>query len=147
MSSKTYKSRCKNLKKKCKEEDLCDAHRSWNNLRIISTNLKKILAQSDELSSDWLQSKKIHMGNHGYLDIAVNFPEIWEEIDLINNLTRSFNESRIKVNKFKDTILNHYINSGNQFSIKERSSPPSAPNPIATRLSKNFTYCSKVFKH
>ena len=86
------------------------------------------------------------MGNHGYLDIAVNFPEIWEEIELINNLTRSFNESRIKVNKFKDTILNHYINSGNQFSIKEKPSPTSAPKPAATRLSENFAYCSKTFE-
>ena len=146
MSSKIYKSRCKSLTKKCKEEEICVAHKSWNKLRNISTNLKKILAQSDELSSDWLQSKKIYLGNYGYLDLAVNFPEIWEEIELINKLTRSFNESRIMVNKFKNTILNHYINSGNPFSIKERSSPPSTPHPIATRLSKSFTYCSKVFK-
>ena len=117
MSSKTYKSRCKNLTKECKEEEICDAHRSWNNLRNISANLKIILAQSDELSSDWLQEKKIHMGNHGYLDIAVNFPEIWEEIELINNLIRSFNESRIKLNKFKGTIYYSCENCGKKIQV------------------------------
>ena len=91
MSSKEYNSRCLYLKKKCKEEKTCDAHNSWSNLKKISSNLKIILSQSSEITTDWEQEKTLHMGNYGYLNIAINFPEIWREIELIKNLINSFN--------------------------------------------------------
>ena len=146
MSSKTYKSRCKKLTKDCKEQELCVAHKSWNNLKTISTNLTTILARSDEPTTDWLYSKRIHMGNHGFLDLAVNSPELWEEIELINKLVRSFNESRIKVISFKNRILSHHINSGNRFSIKNLPSTKPSDRPIAKRLSEDFTYNDRDFK-
>ena len=58
MNSKTYKSRCKKLTKNCKEQKLCVAHKSWINLKSISSKLTMILNQSDEPTTDWLQSKK-----------------------------------------------------------------------------------------
>ena len=146
MSSKTFKSRCKKLAKDCKEKELCMAHKSLYNLRTISSKLTTILAQSDEPSSDWLQSKRIHMGNHGFLDLAVNFPEVWEEIEIIINLVRSFNESRTKLLSFKNTVLNHHINSGKRFSVKNIPSANTLDRPIAKRLSENFTYDDKEFK-
>ena len=48
MSSKTFKSSCKKLTKDCKDQEICVAHSSWPKLKNISSNLTKILAQSDE---------------------------------------------------------------------------------------------------
>ena len=146
MNSKTYKSRCKNLTKNCKEQELCVAHKSWINLKSISSKLTTILNQSDEPTTDWLQGKRIHMGNYSFLDLAVNSPELWEEIETIIKLVRSFNESRIKVISFRSTILSHHINSKNRSSIKVESSTKPSERPIAKRLSEEFTYSEKVFK-
>ena len=95
------------------------AHKSWLKLKSISSNLVRILAQSDEPTTDWLRSKRIHMGNYGFLDLAVNSPELWNEIETIIKLVRSFNESRIKVISFRDTVLSHHINSGKRLSISK----------------------------
>ena len=146
MNSKTYKSRCKKLTRKCKDQELCVAHKSWTNLKSISYKQTIILNQSDEPTADWLQSKRIHMGNYGFLDLAVNSPELWEEIETIIKLVRSFNESRIKVISFKNTILSHHINSKNRSSFKFPTRTISPERPIAKKLSEEFTYSEKVFK-
>ena len=121
------------------------AHKSWLNLKPISSNLTKILAQSDEPTTDWLQNKRIHMGNYGFLDLAVNSPLLWDEIEKIIKLVKSFNESRNKVISFKNTILSHHINSGKRLSI---SKFPSArhSNPRSIKNLSNPSYNDKTFE-
>ena len=71
-----------------------------SNLRNISKNLKALLAQSKEISTDWNQGKKVHSGNYGYLNLAINYPEIWNEVELIKNLVKQFNVSRYNMWKY-----------------------------------------------
>ena len=86
------------------------------------------------------------MGNYGFLDLAVNSPELWEEVEVIIKLVRSFNESRINVISFRNTILSHHINSKNRFSVKPPPHTKPTERPNAKRLSEEFTYSEKVFK-
>ena len=114
-------------------------------MKNISSNLVRILAQTDEPTTDWLQSMRIHMGNYGFLDLAVNSPELWNEIETIIKLVRSFNESRIKVISFRDTVLSHHINSGNRLSAKDLPSIKPSDQTTIKRLS-NPDYNDKTFK-
>ena len=92
MSAEEYNSCCKSLRKSCKASIDCNAHTSLKNLRRISTDLKIVLAQTNELSKDWDEKKKVHSGKYGYLNIAVNHPEILRETKLIKQLVKSFNK-------------------------------------------------------
>ena len=83
----------------------CKAHTSLKNLQNITSNLRKVLSQGDNISTDWDKEKKVHSGKYGYLDTATNFPEILEETEIIKRLVRSFNKSRVKLSVYKDTIL------------------------------------------
>merc|ERR1712015_476716 len=76
MSNKEYDANCKSLKKICNFSIECNAHTSLKNLKVITKNLKTILAQSEILSKDWDKQKKVHSGKYGYLNTALNYPEI-----------------------------------------------------------------------
>merc|ERR1711984_59024 len=78
MSKKEYNAQCKTLRKNCKMTPKCKAHTSLKNLQIITSNLRKVLSQSDNISTDWDKEKKVHSGKYGYLDTATNFPEIFQ---------------------------------------------------------------------
>ena len=73
MSTKEYNSQCKTLRNNCKLTNKCKAHTSLKNLQIITNKLRKVLSQSDNISTDWDKEKKIHSGKYGYLDTATNF--------------------------------------------------------------------------
>ena len=85
------------------------------------------------------------MGNYGFLDLAVNASELWEEIETIIKLVKSFNESRTKVISFKDTILSHQINSSNRFSTRKIQFPKSCVQTDLKRLSTP-NYNDKTFE-
>ena len=57
LSRREYKLRCKNLKKTCSKSIICNAHISFKNLSKISETLREILAQRDEISTDWYREK------------------------------------------------------------------------------------------
>ena len=59
LSTEEYNTRCKSLRKNCKDSIDCNAHTSMKNLMKISNGLKTLLAQTDELSKDWDEKKKI----------------------------------------------------------------------------------------
>ena len=82
MSAEEYNSRCKSLKKSCKDSIDCNAHTSLKNLRKISKGLQTILAQTGDLSTDWDEKKKIHSGKYGYLNIAINLRKICEREEI-----------------------------------------------------------------
>ena len=109
-------------------------HISLINLRKISANLRKILAQSNKISRDWEHEKKVHSGNYGYLNLAVNYPEIMEEIALIKQLVKSFNESRYNMWKHRILILNHRKDKIEYIDLKPDSSK---------KLQFLFHYCEK----
>ena len=146
MSSEDFQSWCTDLTKECKEIKGCDAHTSFGKLKIMSLNLRLILTQSKDITKDWGKDKKLHMGNYGYLNMAISHPEIWREIELIKHLTKSFNDSRVKMNEFKSTISNHYINSENLFNIKQGPFFTSHKGATASRLTNEYTYCSSEFE-
>ena len=50
--------------------------------------------------------KVLHLGNYGYLNLAIIHPEILKEINLIKKLVKSFNKSRVNIWRYKDLILN-----------------------------------------
>ena len=50
-------------------------------------------------------SKKVHSRKYGYLNMAVNYPEIFDQAKLIKHLVRSFNNGREKIIKYRDTVL------------------------------------------
>ena len=97
LSVKEYKACCKNLKKSCNKPAICNAHMSLQSLSKISSTLKEILAQGDEVSTDWEKDKKVHLSNYGYLNSAIHHPEIMEETNLIKKLVRNFNKGRAKI--------------------------------------------------
>ena len=80
MSNEEFNSKCKILSTKCtsinKSGKECNAHISKQNLEKISAKLRLILKQSENITSDWERKKELHLGNNGYLNLAVNFPEI-----------------------------------------------------------------------
>ena len=88
MSKKEYDANCKSLKKTCKFSTDCNAHASLKNLKAISKDLRTILAQGEILTKDWDKQKKIQSGKYGYLNVAVNYPEILKETKLIKQLVR-----------------------------------------------------------
>merc|ERR1712074_133815 len=75
MSKKEYNAQCKTLRKSCNMTPKCTAHTSLENLRTITSSLRKVLSQSNNISTDWEKEKKVHSGKYGYLDTATNFPE------------------------------------------------------------------------
>ena len=97
-------------------------------LRKITNSLKNVLAQTGEISKDWDQKKKVHSGNYGYLNLAVNHPEILKETKLIKQLVKSFNKSREKMWKYKDLILNYHKRKPDFINFK----PVTSKDPIDT---------------
>jgi hypothetical protein len=110
LSNEEFNANCRNLKKTCKSLSKCTAHTSLKNLKVISGKLKEILSQEVHLSKDWIKEKKLHSGKHGYLDIAVNYPEIWDQTKIIKKRIMSFNNGREKIIKYKDLVLNYKAN-------------------------------------
>ena len=106
MSSKKFNSQCGDITIKggCKQEFTCDAHESLFKLKMISGKVMQILSQSSTISSDWKNEKKIHRGNNGFLNIAINHPRLWREVELISRLVESFNISRSNLWEFKEAI-------------------------------------------
>ena len=80
MSSNEYNAKCISLSTDCTNTGRlgkdCHAHISKKNLEKISTNLKLILKQSEEITADRESKKKLHLGNYGYLNVAIHYPEI-----------------------------------------------------------------------
>merc|ERR1712015_168377 len=140
MSNKEYDANCKSLKKVCKLSIECSAHSSLNNLKVISKNLKTILAQSELLSKDWDKQKKVHSGKYGYLSMAVNYPEILYQTKLIKRLVRSFNNGREKVIKYRDTILSYHKVKPDflkmKTSFRDTKRAKSSKNKLISRLIK-----------
>ena len=148
MSATEYNSRCKSLKKSCKDSIECKAHVNLKNLQAISSNLRKILSQSTDLSNDWDTEKNIHSGKYGYLNIAVNHPEILRETKTIKQLIRSFNRSREKMWKYKDIILNYHVRKPDFMKCKEPAQTAHQnDSPTMTRLIEKVSpYNEKDFK-
>ena len=92
---------------------------SLKNLSKISNNLKTLLAKGDKISKDWDQRKKVHSGNYGYLNSAINHPEIMEETKLIKQLVRSFNKGRAKIWEYKDLILSYHKRKPDLMNYKQ----------------------------
>ena len=71
MSTKMFKSRCKNLKDPCQNikpsGENCDPHISLENLSELSKKMKKILKQTFKVSDDWKEYKELDMGKTGSL--------------------------------------------------------------------------------
>ena len=107
-----------------------------------------ILAQKGNLSSDWDREKKIHSGKYGYLNVAINHPDILKETKLIKRLVKSFNKSRESIWKFKD-VIRSYHKKKPEF-IKVKQIPPtdsSSGNKVASRLFKKVSpYNERDFK-
>ena len=82
-SRKEFKSRCQSLNQVCTKEEICDAHSSLNNLRKISQSFNRIINRPLETAPDWKKFKRVHSRNFGYLNAAVNHPEIKQEIEQI----------------------------------------------------------------
>ena len=76
-----------NLKKKCinvkPSGENCDPHISFKNLQNISEKMEVILKQSKEITGDWKEYKKLHVGKHGYVAMMLNFPDISEELSKV----------------------------------------------------------------
>ena len=63
--------------------------------------------------------KKVHSGKYGYLNIAVNHPEILRETKLIKQLVKSFNKSREDMWKYKDVILSYHKKKPDFIKVKQ----------------------------
>ena len=133
MSSKEFNSRCKYLNSECKETITCNAHISKQKLEKISNSLNLILRQSDIISTDWIKKKVLHLGNYGYLNLAIIHPEILKEINLIKKLVKSFNKSRVNIWKYKDLITNFHKKKPKFIKIEQNltSEKPSINNTVA----------------
>ena len=83
LSNAEFNANCKTLRESCISQDECIAHVSLRNLKVISGKMKKVLSQNTNLSTDWVKNKKLHSGKRGYLDLAINFPKIWDQTKLI----------------------------------------------------------------
>ena len=92
VSRKNFESRCQKLTQVCNKEEMCGAHSSLINLKQISSSLKVILERPLETSPDWKRFKKVHSRNFGYLNAAINHPEIKKEIELISEMLDRFNK-------------------------------------------------------
>ena len=154
MSTKEYNTRCKSLRKNCKNSIDCNAHTSLKNLRRISKDLKIVLAQTGELSKDWDEKKKVHSGKYGYLNIAINYPEILRETKLIKQLVKSFNKSREDMWKYKDVILSYHKKNPDFIKVDQTAPKdhihvrsPTAENNTVSRLVKKLSpYNEREFK-
>ena len=97
--------------------------------------MRKVLSQSKCLTTDWDVEKNIHSGKYGYLNIAVNHPEILRETKTIKQLVRSFNRSREKMWKYKDVILNYHVRKPDFMKCREPAhTAPQKGSPTMTRL-------------
>ena len=135
-------------------------HNSWSNLKNISSNLRTLLAQSKIILTDWAQEKMVQSDNYGYLNLAINYPEIWEEIELIKKLVKCFNTSRYNMWKHKSSILNQQTfkeltqnivldeNKGiiEYIDFKHEPTLEITEHNTASKLEKNYTYSREEFK-
>ena len=136
MSKEDYNNRCESLKKICNKIVKCNAHTSLENLRKISKGLKEILSQTDVFTEDWDRNKKILSGKYGYLNIAVNYPEILRETKLIRNLIKSFNSSRENLRKYRDIILSYNKKKPNLFKLRTTTKKIKTANKDASNEKK-----------
>ena len=114
----------------------CKAHTSLKSLRKISKGLSIILAQTDILSEDWDRNKKVISGKYGYLNTAVNYPEILRETKLVKRLVKSFNNSREKIRKYRDLILSFNKMKPRLFKIKYSTKKIKTANKNASNEKK-----------
>ena len=110
--------------------------------------MRKILSQSKNLTKDWDAEKNIHSGKYGYLNIAINHPEILRETKIIKQLVRRFNRSREKRWKYKDVIRSYHMRKPDLMKCKQ---PPlkasNNDNTTMTRLMEKFSpYNEKDFR-
>ena len=115
----------------------------------ISKTLRLILKQSEKITADWESKKKLHLGNHGYLNLAINYPEIMKEITIIKQLIKSFNKGRANIQKFRDLIINHNIRKPDFIPFKPPSAlekPPSMSETIERLSGKTSPYGKEEFK-
>ena len=69
-----------------------------------------------------------------------------EEIEIIKQLVKSFNESRYNMWKHRILILNHHKGKTEFINFKpESSNEPCETNNTASRLAKNYTYSKEEF--
>ena len=139
MSKEEYDNRCESLKKSCNKIVKCNAHTSLENLRKISKGLKEILSQTDMFTEDWDRNKKIMSGKYGYLNLAVNYPEILRETKLIRNLIKSFNSSRENLRKYRDIILSYNKKKPNLFKLRTTTKKIKTANKDASNEKKVLT--------
>ena len=113
MSKKDFRTRCKNLSKRCTNVKIsgeeCDHHTSLKNLRKTSSNMKIILRQSEKITDDWKSYKRLKLGKYGFVAITMNFPEISTELSRLKKLIKKFNTSRRNIFKFKNVIKDFRI--------------------------------------
>ena len=118
MSKEEHKTKCSDLNLPCRKEIKCNEHVSLENLRKISHKLVKIITSPSGKSADWKKPKKVESRNFGYLNSAVNNPEIRDELEVISELVNRFNKIREDLEKYKEEIANKL---------------PMAPNPPRTQ--------------
>merc|ERR1712083_1175265 len=106
MSKEEHKTKCSDLNLPCRKEIKCNEHVSLENLRKISHKLVKIITSPSGKSADWKKPKKVESRNFGYLNSAVNNPEIREELEVISELVNRFNKIREDLEKYKEEIAN-----------------------------------------
>ena len=92
--------------------------------------------------------KTLHSGNYGYLNLAVNHPEILKEINLIRKLVKSFNKGRAKIWKYRDLIFTYHKSKPDFINLKhEASNESSNSNDTAIRLAEKCSpYDKEEFK-
>ena len=140
MSKKKFKHRCKNLRESCvnkkPSEENCDPHVSLENLQNISKNMEAIIRQSDKITDDWKEYKELKLGNRGYINMTINFPEISEELTNVKKLINRFNIARRNLWKFKDVIKKFRVDSHRAMSFKYENNPTpeSRKEKVVTRL-------------
>ena len=158
MSPKDFKTQCASLTGKCQKDTPCKAHISLENLERISSKLSEILSQSREVTTDWTKNKKVHSASYGYLNLAINQPKIWKEVELIKILVERFNNSRERLWKYKQEISNKIFLKPNPLRqtaprrpttsrfFKQKWCKPQEISSTRTRMFRNYTYNNKEFK-
>ena len=106
LPSKTFSSRCKDLKAMCRQSEECKVHISFKNLRNLSKKLNMIWSNPERFSRDWKTNKVLRTEKNAYLNLAINYPQLWKEVEQIKAEINTFNVSRVNLKTFKTKIKN-----------------------------------------
>ena len=125
LSRNNFESNCQKLSQVCNKEEICDTHLSLYNLKQISSSFRFILGRPLETIPDWKRYKRVHSRNFGYLNSAINNPEIKQEIELVSELVDKFNKIKENLEEYKEDIASRIPPPSNPL----RQQAPGKPEP------------------